>query len=261
MNARRKTVLHWLILTFLLSVLSTCQQLERDEVEENIRRLKESDWGSNSEIIEAARILGERKDPRAVGPLIITLRNGNRAAQSAAAEALGKIGDRRAVPHLLALLWGEMKNEPKVAEALGRIGGEQSINGLVTGLLVAGEETGVEIAKALTELGWQPQNEVERVHYHVAGRNRVELEKDIGCLKRVILSDLRGARHSRKRKDILYFYKRSNEDFMVPILESVLLEWGDKDMALDYYNYGEPLREAATRWAERNGYTFIMTFK
>jgi len=49
---------------------------------------------------EAAEALGKIGDSRALNPLIVALRQGDSAVQEAAAEALGKIGDTRAVKPL-----------------------------------------------------------------------------------------------------------------------------------------------------------------
>ena len=50
---------------------------------------------------EAARALGELKDPRAVTPLISALEDPNHYVRREAAKSLGRLGDERAIPALI----------------------------------------------------------------------------------------------------------------------------------------------------------------
>lgn len=65
-----------------------------------VAALKDSRWRVRE---QAAKTLGEIKDPQAVQGLIIACRDRDGAVKSAAAEALGKIGDPKAVPALIKL--------------------------------------------------------------------------------------------------------------------------------------------------------------
>ena len=70
----------------------------------------------------AAQALGEIGDPRAVEPLINALNDRDWIVRGASAEALGKIGDPRAVePLIRALDDDEWSSRNKVIEALGNI--------------------------------------------------------------------------------------------------------------------------------------------
>jgi HEAT repeat protein len=60
-----------------------------DRVAEQIVALKDEDWAIRE---DAARLLGQLKDPRAVAPLISLLRDTDRSVREAAAEALRAIG-------------------------------------------------------------------------------------------------------------------------------------------------------------------------
>jgi HEAT repeat protein len=62
--------------------------------------LKDERWRVRE---QAAKALGNLKDPQAVQGLIIACRDRDGAVKSAAAEALGKIGDAKAVPALVKL--------------------------------------------------------------------------------------------------------------------------------------------------------------
>jgi hypothetical protein len=53
--------------------------------------------------VDAARELGELKDPRAIDPLVFALRDADRDVRFAAARALASIGDQSATAHLIEL--------------------------------------------------------------------------------------------------------------------------------------------------------------
>jgi FOG: HEAT repeat len=61
-----------------------------DAVAEQIAALKDEDWAIRE---EAAMMLGTLRDPRAVGPLVSVLRDGDRAVRDAAIGALLAIGE------------------------------------------------------------------------------------------------------------------------------------------------------------------------
>ncbi|MCA9473847.1 MAG: HEAT repeat domain-containing protein [Nitrospirales bacterium] len=62
--------------------------------------LKDTRWKVRE---QAAKVLGEIKDPQAVQALSIACRDRDGAVKSAAAEALGKIGDSKGIPTLIKL--------------------------------------------------------------------------------------------------------------------------------------------------------------
>lgn len=65
----------------------------------------------------SALMLGKLKDQRAVDALIRALRAPGHQTPVHAAEALGNIGDRRAIPHLLALLNETTSGKDKARDA------------------------------------------------------------------------------------------------------------------------------------------------
>ncbi|HEX5037882.1 MAG TPA: HEAT repeat domain-containing protein [bacterium] len=66
-----------------------------------LEQLKDSDGTKRS---KAAEALGELGDPRAIKPLIRALGDGDKLVRMAAAEALGELGDPRAVKPLIRAL-------------------------------------------------------------------------------------------------------------------------------------------------------------
>src|SRR2546427_698347 len=104
-----------------------------DRVLEEIAALKDEDWALRE---EAATLLGEFRDPRAVGPLVEALHDEDRAVREAATTALRKIGPP-AAPALIVALQDPNGNVQEAAvailkdvatpEALGKIGAEEAV--------------------------------------------------------------------------------------------------------------------------------------
>jgi len=85
-----------------------------DRVLEEIAALKDDDWALRE---DAATLLGEFGDPRAVTPLIEALHDEDRAVREAATGALRKIGSA-AVPALIAALQDPNGNVQEIAVAV-----------------------------------------------------------------------------------------------------------------------------------------------
>jgi HEAT repeat protein len=105
-------------LLVLLFSLTTVAQT--DQVSVAIQRLHDAD---PSVSYQAAQALGLLGDIRAVEPLIAVLRGNNFSLKCAAAESLGKLKDPRAFEPLSVLLWkGEGELQIKAQEALTEMG-------------------------------------------------------------------------------------------------------------------------------------------
>jgi len=103
---------------------------------------------------EAAVILGEVKDKKAVDPLIQALKDEDSGVRKSAAEALGKIGDARAVDPLIQALKDESGSVRKsAAEALGKIGDARAVDPLIQALKDESEYVRMVAAKALAMIG------------------------------------------------------------------------------------------------------------
>jgi HEAT repeat protein len=96
----------------------------------------------------------------AVGPLVDTLQDPHAAlrGRSAAAEALGRIGDARAVEPLLPLLEDPATSVRRAAaEALGRLGDLRAVDALIGALADGDEDARTAAGQALERLGWRPE--------------------------------------------------------------------------------------------------------
>ncbi|MGQ9908138.1 MAG: HEAT repeat domain-containing protein, partial [Candidatus Flexifilum sp.] len=165
----------------------------------------------------AAEALGQLGDVRAVAPLIECLKDGDWEVRRAAAWALRQLGDGRAVAPLIDCLEDEIWIVRETAsQALGQLGwqpqtqeqeitywiakrnwdalveiGEASVAPIINRL--KDEDTYVRqaAAKALGQLGWQPQTQEQQITYWIVNQNWDALVEIggasiallIGCLK------------------------------------------------------------------------------
>ena len=121
-------------------------------IEQLISALK----GSDKSIIFVrgiAHVLGRIGDKRAVDPLIAILKNSNKVVHSEAIWALGKIGDVRAVDPLIdALKDADINKRYNAAMALGKIGDARALDPLIDAVKDSDEGVSSGAAKALEGL-------------------------------------------------------------------------------------------------------------
>jgi len=103
---------------------------------------------------DAAEVLGEIGDKRAVEPLIDALKDADCMVQWNAAEGLGKIGDKRAIEPLIITLKAENDIlRERAAEALGEIGDARAVEPLIGALNDEDEGVRSSAAEALGKIG------------------------------------------------------------------------------------------------------------
>ncbi|MDR4481799.1 MAG: HEAT repeat domain-containing protein [Nitrospirales bacterium] len=93
--------------------------------------LKDKRWRVRE---QAAKTLGELRDPQAVQGLNLVCRDRDGAVKSAAAEALGKIGDPKAIPTLIKLFKDTSKIVRETAGTALMYVGKESVNALLESL-------------------------------------------------------------------------------------------------------------------------------
>ncbi|GHO84567.1 HEAT repeat domain-containing protein [Dictyobacter formicarum] len=102
----------------------------------------------------AAEALGELGDKRAVVALLIATRDEDQYVRAQAAEALGKLGDYRAVEPLILMLHDEYTDaRSKAAEALGLLCDYRAVTPLILALNDKKERVRIEAIHALALLG------------------------------------------------------------------------------------------------------------
>jgi len=127
----------------------------------------------------AAGALGKIGDARALEPLIAALKDGSSGVRQAVAEALGKIGDVRALEPLIAVLkkkgadWEEKYSyvRPAAARALGNIRDSRALESLITALKDGNKNVRQAAAGALEQLGWNPDQGEDGAWYWIAKRD------------------------------------------------------------------------------------------
>ncbi|MBD0343358.1 MAG: HEAT repeat domain-containing protein [Coleofasciculus sp. Co-bin14] len=101
-------------------------------------------------------LLGNTRSFYALPKLLPQLENKNSSIRSSTAEALGRIGNETAIPHLLKVLSSDenINARAKAAEALGKIGNEAAIPGLLKVLSSENIDKNIDVvAKATEALG------------------------------------------------------------------------------------------------------------
>jgi HEAT repeat protein len=114
----------------------------------------------------AAFAVGRIGDPRAIPPLTTALNDENLNVREAAAIALGEIGDPQAIPALITALNDKDSNVRRLAvRALGEIGDPQAIPPLITALNDQNQDVRKAAAGALDTLHWSPGRDATGVAY------------------------------------------------------------------------------------------------
>lgn len=119
-------------------------------VEVLIEQLHGPDWTARC---DAARLLGQSRDPRAVDALLPDLNDSDWRVRRNAAQALGALRDKRAVDALIALLNDRtLTVRQRAIVALGRIKDLQALPALI-GIVVQGKRESYDAAKAIRKFG------------------------------------------------------------------------------------------------------------
>jgi len=159
-------------------------------------------------------------------PLSACLSDQNMDIKQGAIEALGNLGDKRAVPPL--------------SEALP----DWNLNGA--------------LVSALEKLGWKPASDAEQIYDWIGKQDSSHLKQSWKKTSKVLLDDVSSG-DQRKVQNAVYCFMALGEPKVVDDLVQALDDHGDKDMAETYLNCGnEKLAQAARDWASKNGFQTIM---
>jgi HEAT repeat protein len=128
-------------------------------IETLIQQLHGADWMARC---DAARLLGQSHDPRAVDALLPDLNDSDWRVRRNAAQALGALRDRRAVePLLLALKDRTMTVRQRAMVALGRIKDPQALPALIEIVLEEKHES-YDAAQAIRKFGKKALPEIAK---------------------------------------------------------------------------------------------------
>jgi HEAT repeat protein len=206
--------------------------------------------------MEAAAIgLGKLGDRRAFPSLLDRLNCDHYFGSYEIVTALGDLGDLRAVQPLIDCLSAKHSNSAistSAAEALGKLGDPKAIEPL-TGLLppVRYYSFGhyAAYAKALQALGWEPEQEEERIYFWLGGRDVTSLLQNRERVASLLISDL-NCTDSQKREAAVDHLMWLGFGEAVDPLVDFLFRYGDLGRAQDFLDSGQPELEAAARkWA------------
>jgi len=129
-------------------------------IETLIQQLSSPDWTTRC---DAARLLGQSRDPRAVDALLPDLNDSDWRVRRNAAQALGALRDRRAVePLLQALKDRTMTVRQRAIVALGRIKDLQALPALLE-ILLQNRQESYDASKAIKNFGKKALPELVKV--------------------------------------------------------------------------------------------------
>ncbi len=232
----------------------------------------------------AAKALGQIGDNRAVEPLIATLKSEDKAwrgrefatealgqigtpatetliaavkdrdFRSSAAEALGKIGAKRAAELLITALKDESGQvRSSAAEALGNIGDTRAVEPLSGAL--TDRRCNTAAAKSLQKVGWEPQTMEERIHFLIGLRDpAIKDVKNWPDVKTVLMQDARSCDAQRIEYALHAFTMIGNESSLPELLQLVRTI-GTETIARAYVHCNqEQLRKAGRDWVTSHGH-------
>ena len=201
----------------------------------------------------AIEALGEIGDSRAVEPLLEYMKRTGESCPPSVASALGRLGDKRAAEPLIARL-NETQLGAASALALTEILGQKAIEHVVPLLPKWGAYN--ELITAILKLGWKPQTEAEYVYVWAATNNRGELLANWEQTKRILLSDLKNE-YKAQRTIAVFLEMKKDDPAVISSLLNLLRTGGStsESAANAYLNCGHArLIDAAANWFVNKGY-------
>jgi HEAT repeat protein len=166
-------------------------------VEELIQQLRGSDWTARC---DAARLLGQSRDPRAVDALLPDLKDSDWRVRRNAAQALGALRDERATEPLIGLLKDRtMTVRQRAIVALGRIKDMQALPPLLD-ILLEGKHESYDASKAIRKFGKKALPEIIKAFERSGNQElllmlvELKYEGAFDLLRKLLKSDDRSSR-------------------------------------------------------------------
>ncbi|MDI6644522.1 MAG: HEAT repeat domain-containing protein [Methanobacteriaceae archaeon] len=130
-----------------------------------VRKLEDEDTGVRRVAIQA---LGDMGDEKAVDSLIKMLSDDNKRIRSKTEKSLIKIGNKSVKPLIKALKSKKAVVRSSAARVLGKIADKQAVLPLVDALKDEDKQVRKEAALSLMHLGWKAKNIDEEAYYLIA---------------------------------------------------------------------------------------------
>jgi HEAT repeat protein len=200
----------------------------------------------------AAKALGKLRDTRAVDTLTAEL--ANQWGGTAAARALARIGGDQARLALQAALTDKNPQKRRLAaEAIGCLGDKVAIPHLV--LALSDTREGASAVAALLALGWSPKTDGDVVRILIAERRKEMLLAIWPDTKKVLRVDARSQDVACARNAACALISLGQREVLPDLIE-VLGQHRSVELAEIYLNCGrQELEEAAREWCTIHGYS------
>lgn len=231
----------------------TLGQIGEPAVEPLIAALKE--WTFSPHRRAAAMALGQVGEP-AVEPLVALIEEGDTSVSSFAASALGQIGEPALEPLLAAL-----KNPSaaaRAADALGKMGDPRAVEPLIAALKDPDFPSNAA-ADALGQIG-----DLRAVEPLIAALENERYDRALLALVQIGRDDPSVLVPYLQDTSTVKVYRaliRLGDSATTSALVAALDAYGDEEMAQVYLNCGNDLLEAAAkRWAKEHGYMVMPSF-
>jgi HEAT repeat protein len=138
-------------------------------------------------------------------------------------------------------------------EALGDLGDKRAIGPLNEAL--PDWDLNASLVSALERLGWKPATESQQVYAWIGKKDSAHLKQEWEKTREVLLNDV-GSGDRRKVQDAVFTFMALGNPKIVDDLVQILDDHGDQELAETYLNCGnDKLAQAAHDWASQNGYT------
>jgi HEAT repeat protein len=212
---------------------------------------------------EIAKILGKKRDPRAVAPLLELLKGDEQRVHLEVINALGIIADQRAVaPLLLELHHKERDIRIYAVEALGQIGDARAIEPLLPLLQDREPDVRRKVAESLAKL-----NATDIINARIAELEKKEspyaqqrVAEFLGGIGTLAIPPLISEESLRVIAKHYKFLIHAGEPGTETVLIQALKKYGVKTMAFHFLNSGNnDLVKAARSWASAHDY--VVTHK
>jgi HEAT repeat protein len=170
-------------------------------------------------------------------------------------DKLAKMGAPAFEPLSACLSDQNMDVKQGAIEALGNLGDKRAISPLSEAL--PDWNLNASLVAALEQLGWKPASNAEQIYAWIAKKDSAHLKEQWEKTRQVLLDDVSSSNH-QKMENAVYSFMALGDPKVVDDLVKALNDQGDKDMAETYLNSGnDKLEQAARDWASSNGYQTI----